>query len=100
MTCRATGDEGEKLLSVVLWSFLKLLFIIYLFIFGCTGSSLLHRLFLAAANSGCSLLHWGDFSCCRTQAVGEGASAVVARGLCSCGSQALECGLSSCGAWA
>ena len=42
----------------------------------------------------------GGFSCCRAQALGMWASVVVARGLSSCGSQALECRLSSCGAWA
>ena len=33
-------------------------------------------------------------------ALGARASVVVARGLSSCGSRALECRLSSCGAWA
>ena len=36
--------------------------------------------------------------CCRARALGARASVVVARGLSSCGSQALECKLSSCGA--
>ena len=38
------------------------------------------------------------FSCCRTQALGTQASVVVAHGLSSCGSQALERRLSSHGA--
>ena len=37
---------------------------------------------------------------CGTQALGARASVVVARWLSSCGSQALERRLSSCGAWA
>ena len=41
--------------------------------------------------------HCGGFSCCRAQAVGTWASVVVARRLRSCGSQALELRLSSCG---
>ena len=38
--------------------------------------------------------------CCRAQALGKQASVVTARGLSSCGSQALEHSPSSCGAWA
>ena len=45
-------------------------------------------------------LHGGGFSYCRAQALGAWASIVVAHGLSSCGSQALERRLSSCGAWA
>ena len=41
--------------------------------------------------------HCGVFSCCRAQALGMRASVVVAHGLSSCGLQALECRLSSCG---
>ena len=44
--------------------------------------------------------HFGDFSCCGARALGVRASVVVARGLSSCGSQALEHRLSSCGTWA
>ena len=40
----------------------------------------------------------GGFSCCRARALGAQASVVVASGLSSCGSQALERRLSSCGA--
>ena len=43
--------------------------------------------------------HCSGFSCCRAQALGARASVVVARGLSSCGSWALEHRLSS-GAWA
>ena len=42
--------------------------------------------------------HCGGFSCCRAQALGTWASVVVACGLSSCGSQALERRLSNCGA--
>ena len=41
--------------------------------------------------------HCGGFSCCGARAW---PSVVVARGLSSCGSQALEQSLSNCGAWA
>ena len=44
--------------------------------------------------------HCGGFSCCGAQALGVRASVVVACGLSSCGSQALEHRLSSCGAQA
>ena len=44
--------------------------------------------------------HCGGFSCCGTWALGARASVVVACGLSSCGSRALEHRLSSCGAWA
>ena len=43
--------------------------------------------------------HCGGF-CCGAQALGMRASVVVAHGLSSCGSQALEGRLSSCGTWA
>ena len=40
--------------------------------------------------------HCGGFSCCKAQALGTWASVVVAHGLSSCGSRALERRLSSC----
>ena len=40
--------------------------------------------------------HCGGFSCCRAWALGARASVVVARGLSSCSTQALERRLSSC----
>ena len=60
---------------------------------------------LVAASRDYSLLrsrasHCGGFSCCGAQALDVWASVVVARGLSSCGSRALEHRLSSCGAWA
>ena len=59
-------------------------------------------LFLAALGLRCGVRasHCGGFSCCGAQALGTWASVVVARGLSSCGSRALERRLSSCGAWA
>ena len=42
----------------------------------------------------------GGFSCCGARALGVWASVVVACRLSSCGLQALELRLSSCGAWA
>ena len=42
--------------------------------------------------------HCSGFSCCGARALGAWASVVVAHGLSSCGSQALESRLSSCGA--
>ena len=57
---------------------------------------------LAAASGGyccCSVRasHCGAFSCCGARALGVRASVVVACGLSSRGSWALECRLSSCG---
>ena len=42
--------------------------------------------------------HCGGFSLLQNMALGVWASVVVARGLNSCGSRALECRLSGCGA--
>ena len=62
---------------------------LFLFTFGCIGSSL-H----AWAS------HRSGFSCCRARALGAWASVVVARGLSSSGARALEHRLSSYGAQA
>ena len=53
----------------------------------------------AGATLRCGALasHCGGFSCCRAGAVGTLASVVVAHGLSSCSSRALERRLSSCG---
>ena len=73
---------------------------IYLFIFGCVGSSLLHAGFLQLRQAGATLRggvrasRCGDFSCCAARA-----SVVVARGFSSCGSWGLEHRLSG-GTWA
>ena len=51
----------------------------------------------ATLHCGARASHCGGFSCFRAWALGARASVVVARGLSSCGSQALERRLSSCG---
>ena len=62
------------------------------------------RVSLAAASRGAALCcgaeasHCSAFSCCGAQALGTWALVVAARRLSSCGSWALECRLSSCGA--
>ena len=104
-------------LSTYLPTYLFMAVSIYLSIYGCVGSSLLSiylwlccvfiaacgflQLWRAGATLRCSVQasRCGGFSCCGARAVGTRASVVVARGL-SCGSQALECRLSSCSAWA
>ena len=47
---------------------------------------------------GAQASHCGGFSCCGAWALGARTSVVVAHGLSSCGSRALECRLSRCGA--
>ena len=49
----------------------------------------------ATLRCGARASHCGGFSCCGARALGAQASVVVARGLSSCGSWALECRLSS-----
>ena len=51
----------------------------------------------ATLHCGARASHCGGFPCCGAWAIGTQASVVVARGLSSCGSWALECRLSSCG---
>ena len=76
----------------------------YLFIYGFIRSLFLHAGFLklrrAAATLGCGAQasYCGGFSCCGVWTLGVQASVVVAHGLSSCGSRALERRLSSCGA--
>ena len=85
------------------WNFLslflvlkKLILFIYLFVFGCAGSLLLHRLFSSFSKWGCSLTVelCGDF-CSEVWAVGVQASLAAARGLPSCNARALEHRLNS-----
>ena len=54
----------------------------------------------ATLRCGAQASHCGGFSCCGARTVGSQASVVVAHGLSSCGSWALERRFSSCGAWA
>ena len=76
---------------------------IYLFIFGCVGSLLLQAGFsLVVASGGYSSLQCTGFSwwwllLLWSTGLGVQALVVSARGLSSCGSQALEHRLSSCG---
>ena len=83
------------------------LFIFYLFIFGCVGSSLLHAGFLqlwqggATLRCGAQASHCGSSSCCGTWAQARGlqqlqfaGSVVVAHGLQSTGSVVVAYGLS------
>ena len=79
-------------------------YLFYLFIaFGCIGSLLLPAGFLQLWRTGTTLRcgaqasHCSGFSCCGAQTLGTRVSVVVARGLSSCGSWALERRLSSCG---
>ena len=68
---------------------------IYLFIFGCVGSSLLRAGFLQLRRVGATLCcgarasHCGDFCCCGARALDAWASVVVARGFQSAGSVAV-----------
>ena len=79
---------------------------LFIFVFGCIGSSLLCAGFLQLRRTGATLhcgawaSHCGGFSCCGAWALCAWASVVVARGHSSCGSQALKHRMSSCGAWA
>ena len=64
------------------WRFL----IIYVFIFGCTGSLLLHRRLSSCGeqgllSSGPRASHRRGFSCCRAQTLGHKGSVLVAHGL-------------------
>ena len=76
------------------------------YFFGCVGSSLLRTGFLQLQRAGATLWcgaqasHCRGFSCCRAGALGTRPSEVMARGLSSFGSRALEHRLSSCDAWA
>ena len=102
-TCPPSSSVGEVFVFV---KFYFTIIFIYLFIFGCVGSSLLRAgLSLVAASGGSSSLLCTGFSLrwlllLQSMALGAQASVVAARGLSSCGSQALERRLSSCGAQA
>ena len=80
---------------------------VYLFIFGCAGSLLLHMGFLqlqqvgATLHCGAQASLCGGFSCCGAWALGTQVSVVAACRLSSCGTQAPEhAGFSSCSMWA
>ena len=76
---------------------------IYLFIYGCVGSALLRTAFSSCGERGLLLVAVCGLptvvaSRCGARALGTQASVVVACGLSSCGSWALELRLSSCSA--
>ena len=91
-------EEQQECIATNLY-FLPFWIFIYLLIFGCAGSSLLHRFFSTCTKQGlrssCSAWasHFSGFSCCRARALGR-------MGFSS-GSWALEHRLNSCGtkAW-
>ena len=82
------------------------MFILFIYLFlaalglHCCGRAGFFLVVQAGATLRCGAWasHCGGFSCCRARALGVRASAVVARGLSSCGSRALEHRLSRCGA--
>ena len=84
------------------------LYFLMLFIFYCTGSSLLQRLFSPSRCGKRGLLssccEWasrgGGFSCCRAHALEPAGFSHCGTGLSGCGSLALEPRLSSRGTWA
>ena len=84
---------------IPLMTFLKYFF----FFFCCAGSLLLHRFFSSCSewrllsSCGVQASYCSGFSCCQAQTVGHTGFRVVARGLRSCGFQALEHRLNSCG---
>ena len=96
------SEKGLPLKLMTSHSFLK---IIYLF-FVCWVFVAVCGLSLIVVSGGRSSLQCTGFSlralsCCAAWALGTRTSVVAARGLCSCGSQALElAGSSSCGAQA
>ena len=101
------GSKCCVLYAKVFFIFAKLIFFnkfIYLCYFWlCWVFVAMHGLSLfarAGATLHCSARasHCGGFSCCGARALGARASVVVAHRLTSCGMQALERRLSSCGA--
>ena len=91
---------AATLLHLFIYLFLINLF---LFIFGCVGSSLLCTGFLQLWQAGATLRcsarasHCSGFSCCKAWALGAWPSVVVAHRHSSYGSRALERRLSGCG---
>ena len=78
--------------------FLKIVLCLYLFIFHCAGSSLLHvgslKLWRLLSSCGEQVSHCGGFSCCRAWTLGQlMGSVVVGPGLQSTGSVVWHSGL-------
>ena len=64
-------------LCLAFWGWTFLFWIIFFFFFGCTGSSLLCRLFSSCSKQGllsscgAQASHYSGFSCCRARALGH-----------------------------
>ena len=102
---RQLEPEGTRLFCPFSFFFFFFFLInLFIFNFGCIGSLLLCVGFLYLWQVGATLRcgvwasHCSGFSCWGARALGTRASVVVACGLSSCGSRALEHRLSSCGA--
>ena len=91
-----TGTPGNFTWHVFFF-FLFFFFFLSLLGLGCCAGFLWLQPVGATLHCGARASHCGGFSCCGAQALGTWASVVEARGLSSCGSQALERRLSSCG---
>ena len=87
-------------LFILLFYFMYLLFLDVLGLCCCARAFLWLQRVGATLRCGLWASHCSGFSCCRAWALGTQASVVVAHGLSSCGSWALEHRLSSCGSWA
>ena len=85
-------------LCILLFYFIYLLFLSALGLRCCAWAFLWLRRVRATLCCGSRASYCGSFSCCGAQALGAQASVVVAHGLSSCGTWALERRLSSCGA--
>ena len=97
--------QGSPAFFLNKFIYLFIYLLIYLFIFGCAGSSLLRELSLVAVIGGYSSLWCAGFSLrwlllLWSTGSGTWASVATAHKLSSCGSWALECRLSGCGAQA
>ena len=92
-------------ITITFFVFNKFIYFIYFYFWLCWVFVAARGLSLVAARDatlhcGAGASHCHGFSCCRAWGPGARASIDVACGLSSCGSQALERRLSSCGAWA
>ena len=87
-----------SLLSCTLFLFLMTFILCWVLLLHELSSSCRKRALLSSSSACAS--HCGGFSCCQARLQRAWSSAVVARGLSSCSSQALEHRLNSCGVWA
>ena len=101
--CTGGGNKREVSWTASSIFLLFFFFWLYLGLHCCVGFSLIVVSWgyssCSAWASHCSGLYDG-LSCCRAQALGQSSAIVVAHGLYSCSSQALENRLNSYGAWA